>query len=96
MERVSIAEARRDLDGLIDRITARGESIQLERDECVIATIVPTPPANRKVCQTMDDLAALLNSLPRLGDDAEAFARDVEEARNSYPPQYGAANKDGS
>ena len=87
MERVNIAEARRDIDGLIDQIAARGVSIQLERDECVIATIGPSKPANRKVCQTMDDLAALLNSLPRLGDDAEAFERDLDEIRKSAGPE---------
>ena len=33
------------------------------------------------------DLNAFFARLPSLGDDAEAFARDVEEARKLLPPE---------
>ncbi len=35
----------------------------------------------------MLEFGEFLKSLPDLGDDAEAFARDIEEARNSYLPE---------
>ena len=85
MERISIDEASRDLGGLIDKLASRGVTIEVERDERVIATIVPASPTPRKVCRTMNDLAELLNSLPRLGDDADDFERDIREARQQLP-----------
>ncbi len=86
MERISVAEASQDFRAVVDRVK-QGMAIELEDHELVVATITPAPPTLPRVCRTMNDLAALLNSLPDLGDDAEAFARDVEEARNSYPPE---------
>lgn len=86
MERISIAEASRDFRAVVDRVK-QGMAIEVEDNELVVATITPAPPIPPRVCRTMNDLAALLNSLPDLGDDAEAFARDIEEARNSYPPE---------
>ena len=37
--------------------------------------------------KTMLEFGEFLKSLPDLGEDAEAFARDIEEARNSYLPE---------
>ena len=86
MERISVAEASRDFRAVVDRVK-QGIAIELEDNELIVATISPAPPTPPRVCRTMNDLAALLNSLPDLGDDAEAFARDIEEARNSYLPE---------
>ena len=36
---------------------------------------------------TMLEFGEFLMSLPDLGEDAEAFALDIEEARNSYLPE---------
>jgi hypothetical protein len=46
-------------------------------------TLELLPPASL----TLGNLAAFLESLPSLGDDAEAFARDVRPARDSVAVQ---------
>ncbi len=48
---------------------------------------VPTSPDNPSSGMTMVEFGEFLKSLPDLGEDAEAFARDIEEARNSYLPE---------
>ncbi len=81
MERITLDEASRDLGGLIDSLASRGTTIEVERDECIIATIVPAKPTPPHICRTMNDFAELLNSLPRLGEDAEVFERDIADAQ---------------
>lgn len=81
MERITLDEASRDLGGLIDGLASRGTTIEVERNDCVIATIVPATPAPRKICRSMKDFIGLLNSLPPLGDDAEAFEQDIAYAQ---------------
>ena len=73
---MSVADASRDFTALVDRVIETGVTVELVRDDRPVARIIPTVP---KKSVTMEELAAVLNSLPRLGDDAEAFARDVEE-----------------
>jgi len=45
------------------------------------------PPGNPTSGMTMLEFGEFLMSLPDLGEDAEAFALDIEEARNSYLPE---------
>ena len=44
-------------------------------------------PDNSTSGMTMMEFGEFLKSLPDLGEDAEAFARDIEEARSSYLPE---------
>lgn len=84
MERITIDDASRDLGGLIDSLALRGTTIEVERNECVIATIVPVTPTPRKICRSMKDFIGLLNSLPPLGDD-NAFEQDIADAQMQLP-----------
>ncbi|GEM_PF-630306 len=84
MERITIDDASRDLGGLIDSLASRGTTIEVERNECVIATIVPVTPTPRKICRSMKDFIGLLNSLPPLGDD-NAFEQDIADAQRQLP-----------
>lgn len=84
MERITIDDASRDLGGLIDSLASRGTTIEVERNECVIATIVPVTPTPRKVCRSMKDFIGLLNSLPPLGED-NAFEQDIADAQRQLP-----------
>jgi len=84
MERITIDDASRDLGGLIDSLASRGTTIEVERNECVIATIVPVTPTPRKICRSMKDFIGLLNSLPPLGDD-NAFEQDIANAQRQLP-----------
>ena len=84
MERISITEASHQLNALVDRVSDEGIIIELERDHEPIACL--SPLRSKKPLMACD-LNAFFASLPSLGDDAEAFARDVEEARKSFPPE---------
>ena len=84
MERITIDDASRDLGGLIDSLASRGTTIEVERNACVIATIVPVTPTPRKICRSMKDFIGLLNSLPPLGED-NAFEQDIADAQRQLP-----------
>lgn len=84
MERITIDDASRDLGGLIDSLASRGTTIEVERNECVIATIVPVTPTPRQICRSMKDFIGLLNSLPPLGED-NAFEQDIADAQRQLP-----------
>ena len=84
MERITLDEASRDLGGLIDGLASRGTTIKVERNDCVIATIVPVTPTPRQICRSMKDFIGLLNSLPPLGDD-DAFEQDIADVQRQLP-----------
>ena len=78
IERIDVETTPLNLTELVNRVCDEGITVELERDNKVIARIVPaelTPKLQAK------DLPAFLASLPDLGDDAEAFAEDVLSAR---------------
>jgi antitoxin (DNA-binding transcriptional repressor) of toxin-antitoxin stability system len=78
-----VSEAERDLAGLIQRVSSEGVSIELERDNKVIARITPVGPSSPLKVR---DLSKFLESLPKLGDDAAAFADDVQAVRREFFP----------
>lgn len=81
MKRVAIDSARECLDELIDLILKDGIAIEIERDDQVVACLSPVGRSGHGT------VAELLSSLPDLGDDAEAFANDLEAVRRSIPPE---------
>lgn len=78
MERISVIAAGRQFDELIRRVSREGVTIELERDNQVIAQL---SPAGRRV--PVADLNRIFGSFPSLGDDANSFARDVERVRRA-------------
>ena len=84
MERVTVIDAGHNFGALIERVKSQGVSVELVQDDIVVAKITPTAP---KKGLTMAEFGEFLASLPSLGDDAEDFARDVEEARKSFLPE---------
>jgi antitoxin (DNA-binding transcriptional repressor) of toxin-antitoxin stability system len=82
MERISVVEAGRQFDELISRVSREGVTIELERDNQVIAQL---SPAGRRV--RVADLNRIFAELPSLGDDADSFARDVDGVRGEVPPE---------
>ncbi len=82
MERVSVTQAVRQFSDLLNRVFYKGESVELERGNKVIALISPvSTESNLKV----KDLNRLFSELPSLGDDAESFAKDLENIRKKIP-----------
>lgn len=84
MERMTVADAGRDLGSLVNRVYSEGISVELEQGDKVVARITPgVPPSPVKV----GDLNAFLQGLPQLGDDAEAFDRDLRDIRRQFPAE---------
>ncbi len=74
---VSVTELLRNFSDLLNRVVYRGEHLVLTRGNRVVAELRPVPVGRR-----LGDLPDVLASLPRLAPgDAEAFARDIDEAR---------------
>ena len=82
MDRITVAEAARDFSALVDRVYSEGTSVELERDEHVIACLSPMRPQS---ALKVRDLAAFLQALPNLGDDAVAFSEDIRAIHRQLP-----------
>ncbi len=82
MNRITVAEAARDFNALVDRVYSDGSSVELERDQRVIACLSPVLPQSTLKVR---DLTAFLQALPKLGDDAEAFSEDIRAVRRELP-----------
>jgi antitoxin (DNA-binding transcriptional repressor) of toxin-antitoxin stability system len=69
----------RNFSNYLNRVSYAGESFLLVRGKKIIAELHPAPRGRR-----LADLPALLKTLPRLeGDEADAFGRDLKNARKS-------------
>jgi antitoxin (DNA-binding transcriptional repressor) of toxin-antitoxin stability system len=82
MEEISVTAAARNLSELLNRVAYQGSSFELIRGGKSIARLVPAGPAKRV---KVSDLNRLFARFPCLDEDADAFARDVEEIRRNLP-----------
>lgn len=82
MERISVTEARRQFDELISRVSRDGVTVELERDNHVVARL---SPAAHQV--KVADLNRVFGSFPSLGDDADSFAQDMDRIRQGVPQE---------
>jgi antitoxin (DNA-binding transcriptional repressor) of toxin-antitoxin stability system len=80
MNRISVAEAGRHFTELIEQVTRQGVTVELERNDEIVARL---SPVGRRL--QARDLPRFFASLPSLGDDADAFGRDVERIRRELP-----------
>jgi prevent-host-death family protein len=79
MEQVNVTQAARRLSDLLNRVAYQGASFELTRGGRRIARLVPAgPPKHVKVSELNDIFARI----PKLGDDAEAFERDIADAQS--------------
>jgi len=77
MKQVNVTQASRRLSDLLNRVAYQGASFELTRGGRRIARLVPAGPS--KVVK-VSELNALFARLPALGDDAEAFERDIADS----------------
>ena len=82
MDRISVAEAGRHFEELVERVSRQGVTVELERDDRIVARL---SPVGRRL--QAKDLQRFFTSLPPLGDDADAFARDLETIRHVIPQE---------
>ena len=74
---VSVTEVARNFSEFLNRVMFRGERFFLTRGRKTVAELKPLV-----VGIPLGDLPAILASAPRLSpDDAEAFAKDIETAK---------------
>ena len=78
---MNIAEAEKNFAKLVDKVYVEGVSVDLERDDKVIARVTPAEPRSPL---TVGELNAFLRNLPSLGDDADGFAQDVRAIRTEF------------
>jgi len=81
---MNVAEAEKNFAQLVNKVYLEGISVDLERDDKVIARLTPAEP---RTPLTVGDLKAFLASLPALGDDADEFAEDVRAIRAEFPAE---------
>jgi antitoxin (DNA-binding transcriptional repressor) of toxin-antitoxin stability system len=81
---MNVAEAERDFAKLVNKVYTEGISVDLERDDKVIARLTPVEPWSPL---TVGELNAFLRTLPPLGADADAFAEDVRAVRAEFPAE---------
>ena len=79
---MNIAEAEKNFAKLVNKVYAEGISVDLERDDKVIAQLTPAVPRSTLGAGALN---AFLRSLPSLGDDADQFAQDVRAIRAEFP-----------
>ena len=82
MERISVTQAVRQFSDLLNRVFYQKVSVELERGNKVIARI---SPVSSESPLKVKDLNRLFSELPLLGDDAEAFAKDLGDIRKLTP-----------
>ncbi|NLY00123.1 MAG: hypothetical protein GXY83_28825 [Rhodopirellula sp.] len=82
MNRVSVGEAGRQFEELLERVVRDGVTVELERNHQVVARL---SPAGRRM--PVADLNRFFADLPSLSADAQAFADDVARIRKQLPPE---------
>jgi len=74
---ISVTELVRNFSDYLNRVTYRGERFTVLRGRRVVAELGPAPTG-----VSAKELPDVLRSLPHLTpDEAEAFERDIEDAR---------------
>lgn len=84
MERINVTQAARRFSDLLNRVFYQGVSFELERGNRVIAKLCPAS-ASRRVA--VRDLNRLFAELPKLNEDVEPFARDLDTIRKAALPE---------
>ena len=79
---MNVAEAEKNFAKLVDKVYLEGVSVDLERDDKVIARLTP---AELRSPLTVGELNAFLRNLPALGDYADGFAEDIRAIRAEFP-----------
>lgn len=83
IQQVSVTDLIRNFSDYVNRVAYRGERFLLVRGGVNVAELGPVPGGRR-----LGELGALLDSLPRLGEeDAGALAAELERARSELETQ---------
>jgi antitoxin (DNA-binding transcriptional repressor) of toxin-antitoxin stability system len=81
---MNVVEAEKNFAKLVNKVYVEGISVDLERDDKIIARLMP---AETRPTLTVGELNAFLRGLPSLGDDADEFSQDVRAIRAEFPAE---------
>ena len=82
-KRISATRAVRDFSEVLNTIKFKGVHYIIERGGKPIASMKPFD--DKTASTTLGELKTLLKKLPRLEEELDAFAEDLEDARNDQP-----------
>ena len=82
-KRISATRAVRDFSEVLNKIKFQGVHYIIERGGKPIASMKSIDEKTDPM--TLDDLKALLKKLPRLEEELDAFASDLEEISENQP-----------
>lgn len=80
---IKATEAVRSFSDILNSVKYRHESFTIVRGGKPAAVLAPVEVSH--ALKTLRELPATLNSLPRLGKEADAFLRDIEEGVRMQP-----------
>ena len=83
-EQLDVQALTGQLPSLVDRLSRESVEIELTDAGRVVARLLP--PRSPEGLSAAE-FAALLENLPSLGQDAEGFWNDIQEARAAYLPE---------
>jgi hypothetical protein len=81
---MNLTDAASKFTELVNKVYSEGISVDLERDDKVIARLTPALPRSQV---TVSGLNEFVKSLPPLGDDATNFSNDVRAIRAEFPAE---------
>ncbi|MBI9085586.1 MAG: type II toxin-antitoxin system Phd/YefM family antitoxin [Desulfobacterales bacterium] len=81
---ISATEAVRSFSEILNTISFNGTHYVIERNGKPIVSMRPVSQTNR--AKTLKELKSIVENLPDLGEEAEAFAFDLQGAADSQPP----------
>ena len=81
---MKLAEAEKNFSNLVNKVYSEGISVDLENEDKILARLTPAEPSS---LLTVGGLNSFLSGLPRLGDDADEFAKDIRKIRTEAPPE---------
>jgi len=82
-KRISATRAVRDFSGVLNTIKFKGVHYIIERGGKPVASM--TPIDEEKDFKTLGELKAMLKKLPRLNEELDDFAADLEDIRKDQP-----------
>jgi len=81
---ITATQAVREFSELLNKIKFKGDRYIIERSGKPVAQMEPIREA--KKAKMLKELKSLLKELPRLDQELDAFAADLEGVRKDQPP----------
>jgi prevent-host-death family protein len=83
-KRITATQAVRDFSELLNKVKFKGERYIIERSGKPVAQVEPVKNARKAIM--LKELKALLEELPRMDEELDAFAADLEGFWKIQPP----------